>query len=140
MTRGLLALAAVLLGCSERPAAPVGLRVPLADGWRATPTGGGLSVGPRGRVVATLEVRGGEVPRASELSRAATSEGATNVLVDEGEGYAAVRYSLAERRDGFLAVKRVGTRTVWCASTASASMSEVDDGLALCRALSSEQP
>lgn len=131
---------ALLLSCAEKPSAPVGLRVPLAEGWTATPTGGGLSVGPRGRVVTTLELRGGDVPRATELSVAATAEGATNILLDEGEGYAAVRYSLSDRRDGFLAVKRVGSRTVWCASTASASMNEVDDGLALCRALSSEQP
>lgn len=139
MTRGWV-VALVLLGCPDKPAAPVGLRVPLVDGWTATPTGGGLSVGPRGRVVTTLELRGGDVPRALELSRAVASEGATNVLLDEGEGYAAVRYSVGEQRDGFLAVKRVGNRTVWCASTARASLGDVDDGLALCRGLSNEAP
>ncbi|MBL8922619.1 MAG: hypothetical protein JNJ54_27465 [Myxococcaceae bacterium] len=138
MTRWVVAL--VLLSCSEKPAAPVGLRVPLPDGWAATPTGGGLSVGPRGRVVTTLELRGGAVPRAAELGQAATAEGASNVLMDEGEGFAVARYTLADRRDGFLAVKRVGSRTVWCASTANASVNEVDDGVALCRGLSSEQP
>lgn len=138
MRRWLVALA--LVGCTGKPAAPVGLRVPLADGWVASPSGGGLSVGPRGRVVASLELRGGDVPRAAELGLAATAEGAANVLMDEGEGFAVARYTLADRRDGFLAVKRVGSRTVWCASTANASSSEVDDGLALCRGLSSEQP
>ena len=43
-----------------------------------------------------------------DASRAVTSEGATQVLLDDGEGYAAVRYTLAPGRDGFLAVKRVG--------------------------------
>lgn len=133
-------LAAVLAGCAQKPAAPVGLRVPLTEGWVATPQGGGLAVGPKGRVVASLELRGGDVPRAAELSRAVTSEGATQVLLDEGEGYAAVRYTLAQGRDGFLAVKRVGGRTVWCSSTANAKNDEVDDALALCRGLATETP
>lgn len=129
-----------VLACSERPTPPSGLRVPLAEGWVATPTTGGLSVGPKGRVVATLELRSAEVPRAMELSRVATAEGATGLLQDEGEGYSAVRYSLGGDRDGFLAVKKVGTRTVWCASTARASSADVDDGLALCRSLTTETP
>lgn len=129
-----------VLACSERPTTPSGLRVPLAEGWVATPTAGGLSVGPKGRVVATLELRNAEVPRAMELSRVAAAEGATGMLQDEGEGYSAVRYSLGGDRDGFLAVKKVGTRTVWCASTARASSADVDDGLALCRSLSTETP
>ncbi len=133
-------LAAVLAGCAQKPAAPVGLRVPLTEGWVATPQGGGLAVGPKGRVVASLELRGGDVPRAAELSRAVTSEGATQVLLDDGEGYAAVRYTLAPGRDGFLAVKRVGGRTVWCSSTANAKNDEVDDALALCRGLATETP
>ncbi len=129
-----------VLACPERPAAPSGLRVPLTEGWVATPTPGGLSVGPKGRVVATLELRSAEVPRAMELSRVASAEGATGILQDEGEGYSAVRYSLSGDRDGFLAVKRVGARTVWCASTARASSADVDDGLALCRSVSTETP
>ncbi|MER2561460.1 MAG: hypothetical protein ABTQ32_12090 [Myxococcaceae bacterium] len=129
-----------VLACTERPATPTGLRVPLAEGWVATPTAGGLSVGPKGRVVATLELRNTEVPRALELSRVATAEGATGLLQDEGEGYSAVRYSLGAGRDGFLAVKKVGAKTVWCASTARASSADVDDGLALCRSLSTETP
>jgi glucose/arabinose dehydrogenase len=133
-------VAAVLVGCAQKPTAPVGLRVPLTEGWAATPHAGGLSVGPKGRVVASLELRGGEVPRAAELSRAVSSEGATHVLLDDGEGYAAVRYTLAPGRDGFLAVKRVGGRTVWCSSTANARDDEVDDALALCRNLSTEAP
>lgn len=129
-----------VLACPERPAAPSGLRVPLTEGWVATPTAGGLSVGPKGRVVATLELRTAEVPRAVELSRIATAEGATGMLQDEGEGYSAVRYSFGGERDGFLAVKKVGARTVWCASTARASSADVDDGLALCRSVSAEAP
>ncbi len=132
-------LGAVLVACSsEKPAAPAGLRVPLPDGWVATPRGGGLEVGPKGRVTATLEVRAKDVPRSLELSRAVTAEGATNVTQEDGEGYAAVRYSLGAGREGFLAVKKTATKTVWCASTAKASAQDIDDGLALCRSIGSE--
>jgi hypothetical protein len=133
-------IAALLVGCAQKPSAPVGLRVPLSQGWVATPHADGLAVGPKGRVVALLELRGGEVPHAAELSRVVSSEGATEVLLDNGEGYAAVRYTLAAGRDGFLAVKRVAARTVWCSSTANAHDDEVDDALALCRGLSAETP
>lgn len=134
----LLLLAA--LGCPDKPAPPTGLRVPLPEGWVATARGAGLSVGPRGRVVATLEPLGGEVPRPATLARAVTAEGASDVLEDEGTGYAAVRYTLGAGRDGFLAVKRLGSRTVWCASTADATEGDVENGLALCRNLGADAP
>lgn len=125
----------LLVACAESKPAPSGLRVPLPAGWVATAGATGLAVGPKGRVVVTLETRPGEVPRASELRDAAVEEGATEVLVDDGDGYAAVRYRLGPERDAFLASKRVGRRTVFCASTAQATPTEVDDGLALCRQL-----
>jgi hypothetical protein len=131
--RGAPWVALLLAACPEPKPAPSGLRVPLPEGWVATAAGTGLTVGPRGRVVVTLERRSGEVPLASELRDAVKDEGATEVLLDEGEGYAAVRYRLGPTRDGFLAARRVGPRTVFCASTARASPTDVDDGLALCR-------
>jgi hypothetical protein len=124
--------------CPEPKSASNALRVPLPTGWVATAVPGGLTVGPKGRVVATLELRPQPVPRASELRDAVTDEGASGVLVDDGEGYAAVRYRLGAERDAFLASKRVGARTVFCASTAQATPSEVDEGLALCRQLGVE--
>lgn len=133
-------MALAVCGCPQKPASPSGLRVPLLEGWVATPQGSGLAVGPRGRVVASLELRGGAVPAVAELSRAAAAEGATDVLLDEGEGYAAVRYTLAPGHDGFLAVKRVGARTVWCASVANAREDDVDNALAVCRTLTPEGP
>jgi hypothetical protein len=95
-------------------------------------------VGPRGRVVATLEPRAGAVPRAAELAQAALAEGGSSTMQDEGEGWAAARYALGPGRDGFLAVRRTPTRTIWCASTAQARPDDVDDALALCRNLASE--
>jgi hypothetical protein len=90
-------------------------------------------------VVVTLETKSAEVPRAAELRGVAEEEGATAVLVDEGDGYAAVRYRLGPDRDGFLASKRVGRKTVFCASTARATPTDVDDGLALCRQVSLDE-
>lgn len=112
--------------------------MPLAEGWVATPTEAGLAIGPKGKTVATLELKSQALPRAHELATAATAEGATDVTLDEGQGYAAARYVLGEGRGGFLAVKQVAGRTVWCASTADASAHELDDGLAACRNLSNE--
>jgi hypothetical protein len=109
--------------------------VPLPEGWVAKASAGGLSVGPSGRVTLTLELRGGRAPRATDLRDAAALEGATAALLDEGEGYSAARYLLGDGREGFLAVKEVSGRLVWCASTALAGPEEVDEGLALCRAV-----
>lgn len=130
---------AALCACAEKPAAPTGLRVPLPDGWVATPKGAGLAVGPKGRVVATLEPRAGDVPKSLELSRAVTAEGAFDVTREDGDGYSAVRYALGSGREGFLAVKRTPAKTVWCASTAEARPADIDDGLALCRSIGAEQ-
>lgn len=129
---------ALLAACAEKPAAPANLRVPLPEGWVATPRGTGLEVGPKGRVVATLELRGKDVPKASELRRAVTAEGASDVTDEDGEGYAAVRYALGSGREGFLAVKQTPSKTVWCASTAQARPGDIDDGLALCRSIGTE--
>lgn len=130
---------ALALGCPEAKQAPAGLRVPLPSGWVATAVGAGLAIGPKGRVVVTLETRSGEVPRAAELRDLVEEEGATAVLLDEGDGYAAARYRLGAERDGFLASKRVGRKTVLCASTSRATPSDVDDGLALCRQVSADE-
>lgn len=132
-------LCALACACPEKAAtAPTGLRVPLPEGWVATPRGTGLEVGPKGRVVATLELRGQEVPKSLELSRTVSAEGATEVTQDDGEGYAAVRYSLGSGREGFLAVKKTPSKTVWCASTAKATSDDIDDALALCRSIGAE--
>lgn len=123
---------------AEKLPASTGLRVPLEGGWVATPVTRGLAIGPPGTRVATLELRPVDVPRAAELGRVATDQGATELLLDEGEGFSAARYSLGEGRGGFLAVKRVDTRAVWCASTAEATLEQLADALAVCRAVTLE--
>lgn len=138
--------AALLCGCpSDKPAARLGLRVPLPDGWVATPRGAALEAGPGGRPVVTLESRTSALPAVEELLAALATEG---VQVEERSAEASfvgARYQLgldggvdAGQPEGFVAVKKVGGRTVWCASAAQATAEQVRAGFELCRSVGIE--
>lgn len=138
-----LALGAALCACpADKPVTRGGLRVPLPDGWLATPHGALLEAGPAGRPAVTLESRDAPLPALDALLAALAAEG-TQVLEKEStETFVGARY-LAGGDGGapeaFVAVKRVGARTVWCASTSSATPEQARAGFGVCRGLSREE-
>lgn len=138
-----LALAGAL-GCPATPATPTagkGLRVPLSDGWVATPVGDRLEAGPPGRVALLLESKTVPLPTADALAAAATADGAQRLIKESQSNFIMVRYSLASDAGAlaaFLAVRQVGARTVWCASTAAARAADVEEAISVCRSLSTE--
>jgi len=141
-------VAAALLCCgcpTEKPAARLGLRVPLPDGWVATPRGAALEAGPAGRAVVTLESRTSALPPLEQLLAALETEGVQVQEKASEDSYVGARYQLgldggvdAGQPEGFVAVKKVGERTVWCASAAQATAEQVRAGFALCRAVGLE--
>lgn len=137
---GSLALLACLApdapSASPAPEAKEGLRVGLPEGWVATPAGTGLDVGPKGRVVLQLEPSARALPSLEALLQQLTVQGVRVTQKDETGGFVGVRYALSldgGGGEGFVGVKRVGARTVWCATTGGASGAEVAEAYALCR-------
>lgn len=138
--------AALLCGCpSDKPAARFGLRVPLPDGWVATPRGAALEAGPGGKAAVTFESRTSALPPVEELLAALATEGVQVQEKAADESFVGARYQLgldggvdAGQPEGFVAVKKVGERTVWCASAAQASAEQVRAGFAVCRSVGLE--
>ena len=88
-----------------------------------------------------LESKSAALPPVDTLAAAAGADGAQRLKKESDSNFVMVRYSLGS--DGgtlaaFLGVKRVGPRTVWCASTAAARADDVEEGVAICRGLSTE--
>jgi hypothetical protein len=130
-------LAALCLGCpKDKPARAVGLHVPIPDGWEARARGGALEAGPKGHALLTLESRDVPLPAVDELVVALTAEGVAVAEKESSGPFVGVRYELAPdagTRQGFVAVKNAGVRTVWCASTLDATPAQVREGFEVCR-------
>jgi hypothetical protein len=112
----------------------VGLKVPLPDGWSATPAGeGALNLGPAGRPVLTVEHRpGGAVPTASAMAAAVAGEGA-KVLGElaVGGGWL-LRYQVAGLPQALLGARRLQSGVLLCASAPGATLDEVTQAASLC--------
>jgi hypothetical protein len=135
-------LAALLLGgCHTSSPSTEGssLRVPMPEGWKAAAHPGGLHVGPPGRVVLHLETNTNPLPELEALLRALEAE---HVEIRERlslESFVGARYLISKRgaaQEAFLGVRRAGPRTVWCSTTPSARVEEVDEAVTICRSLS----
>lgn len=135
MRRVCLALLVAWAGaCSDSKVSPRGLRVPLPDGWVATPGAPGvLQVGPKGRVVVTLERRTAALPTLNALRAAVEVEGAAVTGAAGTPFKSVVRYGKSEAGSGLLAVHILETGVVLlCASTPAAEPAELDSVQALC--------
>jgi hypothetical protein len=137
---GLGALA--LAGCPPAPAPPAAaaerfnLKVTLPEGWRASPFAGGLAVGPGTRVVLELEPSTRPLPSRDALAAAVERQGGRILKTEDSMDFVGVAYLLSGgdggAPDGFLAVRRAGKKTVWCASTAGATSAEVAKAWDVC--------
>lgn len=152
MNRALLAALALLASCEcARPATsppvaspepPSRLRVPRPEGWAATPAaGGGLQVGPQGRVVLQLESSERALPTLEALAAAVGAEEVEVLQKESNESFVGVRYSMAVagvRQEAFLGVRRVGAVTIWCSTVGGARVEEVEQAMTVCRSVSWE--
>lgn len=132
-----VALLLFVSACSGGKPAARGLRVPLPDGWAATPGAPGvLQVGPKGRVVVTLERRSAPLPAVAVLAAAVQAEGATVTHSEEIPGRALVRYAKSGAPEALLAVRTLEPGVLLlCASTPGAELEELESSLALCAAV-----
>ncbi len=135
-------MAVGVVGCPDRaPDDPrPSLRVRLPDGWKATPSPGGLHVGPAGRVVLTLETSTRPFPTTDELFAAVAREKVDKTQKLETPPLVGVRYRLSDDgAEGFLGARRAGPRTVWCASTRGVTADELDAAIEVCRGVSFDE-
>ncbi len=133
MRFGWVALAVLAGACAEtRSSPPRGLRVPLPDGWVANASAGGvLRVGPKGRVVLTLERRSASLPSLETLKAAVEAEGGVVVRAGNAVDSTTVRYT--KPAPGLLTVRTLENGgLLLCASTPDATQEELDDAEALC--------
>lgn len=137
MRAGASAWAFVLLAaaaCTE-PKGPraTALRVPLPDGWVARANASGtLEVGPKGRVVLTLDRKTGALPAAEVLRAAVESEGGGVVDAATATDAVQVRYTKGGRT-GLLMVRPLeGQALLLCATTPEATADELAPSVALC--------
>jgi hypothetical protein len=115
--------------------------VPLPEGWAASAGPAGvLEVGPKGRVLVTLERRAGSQPSLDLLKEAVEAEGAT---VAQAAG-AAQSCSLRYRKgvaEGLLCVRTLETGLLLlCASTPAADGADLDAAQTLCAGARLEEP
>lgn len=129
-----VALLVTLTGCPDAKPGARGLRVPLPEGWAATPGGSGiLHVGPKGRVVLTLERRSLALPTLNALENAVEAEGAAVTHAEATPMRTLVRYAKADAPEGLLAVRTLEPGVVLlCASTVAAEADELDAAQTLC--------
>ncbi len=140
MTRAaLLAAALVAAGCERAPspAAGIGLRVPLPEGWRASAVASGLHAGPPGRAVLQLERTTRAFPDALEFLGAVEAEGAEVLHKESSETFIGVLYLISGRR-AFVGVRQAGPTTIWCSTVPGATSHEVEAAHGVCRSLSWE--
>lgn len=123
----------MLAGACPDPNRPRGLRVPLPEGWVATASSAGaLRVGPKGRVVLSLERRAGPLPSLSVLDAAIVAEGGAVVEGSSGPEGISIHYRKGERT-GLLMVRPLEPGTlVLCASEPDASAAELAIVQTLC--------
>lgn len=128
-----LVLAALAGACSDAKPVPRGLRVPLPDGWTANAAASGvLSVGPKGRVVLTLERRTAVLPSVEALREAAEAEGAVVVRGSGSADSTTLRYAKASAY-GLLTVRTLESGAqLLCASTPEAEEDELESAETLC--------
>lgn len=136
------------LGCSEKrtmttAATPRGgLRVPLPDGWVATPVGDRLEAGPAGRPALVLELSDAPLPTLDALLAMVVSERVSVREKESSDSFVAVSYAFGVdggvAQPAFLAVKVLGARRLLCSSAAGAKPDEVARGLATCREVTRE--
>jgi len=131
---GWVLLAALAGACSEAKVPPArGLRVPLPDGWTASPGASGvLKVGPGGRGVATLERSAAPLPSMEALKTAVEAEGAVVASVVGAADSRVLRYS-REGRGGLLVVRTLEPGVLLlCATTPEVAPEELEATQALC--------
>lgn len=129
-----MVLAVVVGACSESKSPPPrGLRVPLPEGWAAVAGAPGeLQVGPKGRVVLTLERRSVPLPAVETLTEAVEAEGGSVVRASGSVEATTVRYAKPSG-SGLLAVRSLENGALLlCASTPKAEAGELDTAEALC--------
>ena len=122
--------------CSEAKPSPRGLRVPLPDGWVANPAAPGvLSVGPKGRVVLTLERRSATLPSLASLEAAVEAEGGVVVRGAGAGDSTMVRYTRSSVA-GLLLVRILENGALLlCASTPEAELDDLEAAENLCAAV-----
>ena len=120
--------------CTEARSPPRGLRVPLPEGWVAIPAGSGmLQVGPKGRVVLTLERRPGALLSLNALRGAVESEGASITQANGSASSTSVRYSKPGAPEAMLTVRALEPGVLLlCASTGQTEPSELDAAQTVC--------
>ncbi len=147
MKRCWCTLAALALSCTADSAKSgaaelrSGLRVPVPDGWKATPNAGGLQVGPAGRAILQLESTDRTLPQLENLVAALEGERVEILKKESISTFVGVTYSLQHETSklmAFLGVRQTGPRTIWCSTSGNALPEEVDAALTICRSLSWE--
>lgn len=136
-------MALALAGCPSTPTPPPtpaversNLKVTLPDGWKATPSPGGLKAGPGARVVLELESSTRPLPTEAALVAAVQAQGGVVQQKKDVGDFVGVLYLLGDTDagapSGFLGARQAGKKTVWCATTAGASASEVAQAWEVC--------
>ena len=130
-------IALLLLGvsaCSQNKPASRGLRVPLPEGWTATPNAAGvLQAGPKGRAVLTLERKTAPLPALETLEAAVEAEGAAVTHAEASAAAVVVRFSRAGNPEALLMARPLTEGVVLlCATTLAAEAPELELGQTLC--------
>jgi hypothetical protein len=120
--------------CSEPKPATRGLRIPLPEGWVASPTAAGvLRVGPKGRAVLTLEKRAAALPSLEALEAAVVAEGAAVTHAEANASRILLRYARPDSAEALLAARLLEPgMLLLCASTVETEAEELDAAQALC--------
>jgi hypothetical protein len=134
----------VLSGCEDKTAtaeARTSLKVPLPDGWKATASSTGLEVGPATAVVLLLESTSKPFPDELSFAQALGAERVDIFKKESSSEFIGFEYFLSTdggHHVGFIGVRRVGARTIWCSTTAAARNDDVDAAMDVCHHLSWE--
>lgn len=136
MRFGWVVLAAMAGACSDVKPSPRGLRVPLPEGWVANAAAPGvLKVGPKGRVVLTLERRTAGLPSVEALKAAVEAEGGVVARASGGVDATTVRY-IRTSAEGLLTVRTLENGVLLlCASTPEAGHDDLEPADTLCAAV-----